>query len=1054
MSPSFNGYNGPSQNSHAPASQNFEGLSGSLIFPDPSTAVQPNYGQAWSGPQGWQNHGQNNFNFGLTFPTPAIDSGTYFPNHQEDFVPFDKSASFYDNDNMAANISLGSRAPPLTPMGEVEGSNASRELMQSRLQDLMKHPALKRPSSESQGQPQVQHTAANSPAVKSDANARAAELRARLLANRGSTPVTPSGVPSKPTDAPKTKTNDAAAAVKLTDSGQTTGSRVRITTDKVAKAPPRLKSGDITLADPLTPSVEKANASTDIDGLFAEARAAVAAQSTNMEGRTGKVGIAGTKVAEKMNESPTTTNVVEKPLEAPKPEGHRRSLNNSTPSSEMSELGEIRSDSGKPSRTSHPSEVPQLQETKEKREQPNETKDKDQNPAEKLDRQTHDDTYVKQTIKTFDKGSETRDPASPKIPRNISSSKTDLATPQRLVQNLKIDNRQDRNGRPSTSQESRKENEPDRRRDSTIQEAGHRSRSVQGYQQWSPYDRDRAMHQRDGEARRLQPPRYDVNESARAANEYKRQLEARRQQAASHKAEIAKDHNRERAEPVKDYNRERAEPVKDYNRERAEPVKDYNRERAEPIKEYNRERAEPAKDYHTKETAQQQTEKNMTSDISSNSRANDQYIKPVNEIRTSGRENRASDVSRELSDQDTHDHVEDVRDWLEMTGYFDVPYRQKGLVRFRKIRALDIQRAELEREAQLDLEGRSHFARSHSAFPRDSVERGASGSAISPQAIRSFVSSMPPPPLPAKDATDDMGIKIKDSANRESYPNRRASDDGMRSASKHSERVKAPPTQTLKRYHEPDEDDPEFAGARPAEKVARTNLKSRTEESNIVPSPARGREEAWGQENRNNRNAETRMNERRGRSRSPEPWNRSDSPIRGRASGYDQYVPSQQSRASPSRKHFYSPDRQGVSRHHVPNEKPKEVNRSWCRNCNQPDHSAKDCPEPNNLRENGTKEMRPNDSSQTVSYTSKKYDIKKEDERDYQSLEDEQQNQRSSTGYYHYYHPNSYRGRGRGRGGYISANSRGGYRHSRANGGNQDEQNGTGIASLNLEEGG
>lgn len=1017
MSQSFNGYNGAPQNSHPSTRQTFEGLSGSLILPNPSTPVQPNYGQAWPGPQGWQNHGQNNFNFGLTYPPPPIDTGTYFPNHQEDFVPFDKSANFYENDNTITNISAGPRVLPLTHVGEGEESDTSREQMKSRLQELMRHPAMKRPLSEIPGQPQTQHTTTNSPAPKPDANAlndRAAELRAKLLATkRGSTPVAPSSVPSKPTDPSRGKTDDVTISLKPTEGSQAAGSLAKKTTDKAAKSTSSRKSSDIPSINPSTSSLDRTHASTDIDGLFAEARAAVAAGSTNMDRRGSKVGNAGIKVAEKVNKRPPTAILVERPLESSTSESHRRSLNNSTPSSEMSELGEIRSDSGKPSRTSNPSEATKVQERRENREQIREIKDKNRNFDEKSSRQTHDDNISKQTTKTYGQEFEAGDVASPKASRNGSSTKADLSTPQH-AQNPKVDNRLDRDGRPSSSQEPRRDNEQVRRQGSTIQENGNRSRSVSGYQPWSPFDRDRNFQPRDGEGRRPQPPRYDVNESARAAAEYKRELEARRQQAASHKAEIAKDHNKERAEQAKDY------------------------------KKKERESAQQAMPKKTTSETQQYTP---------NSRANDQNIKSGDELKTVGRENRASVTSKELSEQENNEKIDDVRDWLEMTGYFDVPYRKKGLARFRKIRALDIERAELEREAQLDFEGRSHFARSQSAFPRESVERSASGSLLSPQVLRSSISSMPPPPVPTKETPDDMGIKIKDSANRESFASRRANEDGMRSASKHYDGVKTP-NPTLKRHHEPDDDNPEFAGARPADKLARTDRTDRADEINLVHSPVRGRDEAWARENHETKINESRVSERRGRRRSPESRNRSGSPTRGRTFGYDKFVPSQPSRVSPNRRNLHSPDRHGNTRHTASSEKPKEVNHLRCHNCDQADHSAKDCPESINQRDNVAKEVRPTDTSQTPSYSNKKYDIKKEEERDYQPLEDEHQDSRPSTGYYHYHHPNNYRGRGRGRGGYISANSRGGFRPSRIHEGNLDGQHGNGGASLNLGEGG
>lgn len=1024
MAQSFNGYNPASQSSHAPTGQNFEGLSGSLIVPDPSTPVQQNYSQAWPGPQGWQNHSQNHFNFGLTFPTPPIGPGPYFPNNQEDFVPFDKTPNFYENENMVTDISAGLRAPPpLTQVGEVEESDATREQMKSRLQELMRHPAMKRPSSEGQGQSQVQHMANQSPAPKPDATAltdRAAELRAKLLAKRGSTPVASSSVVSKPIDVAKGKSNDAIVSLKPTDGSEAPTSVLTKTTDKITKAPPRTNSSDNLPVNSSTPSLDKANASTDIDGLFAETRAAMAAESINLQRQASIVETAGTRVADKTSINPTVTTPVEKPSEASASESRRRSFNNSTPSSEMSELGEIRSDSGKPPRTSNPLEVTNLQESKESRKETKESRDNDQKTDENFHRSTNNDTS-KDTTKTHGQDIEAGAVTSPKASRYITSNKSDMSTPQHLTQNPKVDNRHDRNGHPSSAQEVRRDSEQGRRPGANLQDSGNRSRPVLGYQQWVPHDRDRTNYQRDGEGRRPQPPRYDVNENARAAAEYKRELEARRQQAAAHKAEIAKDHNRDKAEPAKDYAKKE------------------------------------------REIAQQPISKKATSEaqqFSPNSRPNNQHVKPVDSTKANGREDRVNETTVQFSEQD-YDKIEDTRDWLEMTGYFDLQYRKKGLARFRKLRAIDIEkaelereRAELEREAQLDFEGRSHFVRSQSAFPRDSVERSASGTLLSPQIIRSSISVMPPPPLPIKEATDDMGIKIKDSANRENFSGRRANDDAMRSGPRHYEGVKTP-VHTLKRHHEPDEDDFELAGARPADKLARTDFNGRVDENGSARSPARGREEAWRPDNNNTRfHSDSRANERRGRNKSPDSRNRSGSPIRGRTSGYDQYIPSQHSRVSPNNRDVHSPNRPGISRHTISHERSKDVSRLWCQNCDQPDHSAKECPESVEQRDHLARETRSNAALQSRTYPNKKFDVKKDEERDFQPSEDEHQTSRSSVGYYHYHNPNNYRGRGRGRGGYISANGRGGYRPSRVSEGNQDGQNGNSNASLNLEEGG
>ena len=65
----------------------------------------------------------------------------------------------------------------------------------------------------------------------------------------------------------------------------------------------------------------------------------------------------------------------------------------------------------------------------------------------------------------------------------------------------------------------------------------------------------------------------------------------------------------------------------------------------------------------------------------------------------------------------TLDGDEDIHDWLELTEYYDLALREKRLTWYRKKRALDIQRAELEREEQLELQERSMLKRAQSVLP-------------------------------------------------------------------------------------------------------------------------------------------------------------------------------------------------------------------------------------------------------------------------------------------------------------------------------------------------
>ena len=93
------------------------------------------------------------------------------------------------------------------------------------------------------------------------------------------------------------------------------------------------------------------------------------------------------------------------------------------------------------------------------------------------------------------------------------------------------------------------------------------------------------------------------------------------------------------------------------------------------------------------------------------------------------------DVAPDPSGQAPAELSNDMREWLEITGWFDEGFRNKFLGRHRKILELDRQRAELEAEAQRDAEERARVARASSVLPSTSTP-------IRP------ATAMAPPPLP------------------------------------------------------------------------------------------------------------------------------------------------------------------------------------------------------------------------------------------------------------------------------------------------------------------
>ncbi len=97
-------------------------------------------------------------------------------------------------------------------------------------------------------------------------------------------------------------------------------------------------------------------------------------------------------------------------------------------------------------------------------------------------------------------------------------------------------------------------------------------------------------------------------------------------------------------------------------------------------------------------------------------------------------------------------NLDDVEEWLSMTGFHDEPYRLKVLNRRRRMKAIEEEKMQLLLEEQAD-----HMVRSQSVLPRNIVP-------ASPFLARATsVVAMPPPPT-APVPTPDLGLRIKDAA--------------------------------------------------------------------------------------------------------------------------------------------------------------------------------------------------------------------------------------------------------------------------------------------------
>ncbi|MCJ1388384.1 hypothetical protein MMC18_001231 [Xylographa bjoerkii] len=248
------------------------------------------------------------------------------------------------------------------------------------------------------------------------------------------------------------------------------------------------------------------------------------------------------------------------------------------------------------------------------------------------------------------------------------------------------------------------------------------------------------------------------------------------------------------------------------------------------------------------------------------------------------------------------EYYADVNQWLDMTGYHDQTYRKKALARHQKLLALDKERAELEREAQAEREEQSQIIRAQSIMPRESIEGPSSRPAIAPRIIPSF--TMPPPPVPAKDSMDEVGIQIKDLATRQATS---PQDRGFNNAQQLHESPR-PFKAAIKRQHSGD--DMNSPGGRSMDKIPRTNSNDFSSDTKMQQQIAGAAKPMTGSlESRISVDEGNFKREYQQRSRSPDIKHRSLSPPSRRASGQDTRMERQFSRGSFGSRNGYSPNR-------------------------------------------------------------------------------------------------------------------------------------------------
>ncbi len=543
-------------------------------------------------------------------------------------------------------------------------------------------------------------------------NDRAAELRAKLLATkRGSTPGTPSKQPKKPTGYGSTGYNGSD------DSPNPVKKTLTEKFDLDSQTAHGVSGRRSLNPTNKTDKTDEAHRSsvTQLDGgqdIEALFAEARAANAARAVGTESKQGSADkTHDNRKLNLS--NTQMTTKPLLQSEVAANKWSVNDNMVSSDTSEPGEIRDDGPKP----EPSKPKDSGHTS----RASDTKPIIQKPA--------DITSKAQAAGKFNTNSsgapKNKAGGSSTQPRDIPTSHQSPG-PQSISQNRnshqssRAEHRQERIEQPQSTQDSRHE----RARDPTWQPVQRAKDSLATGQQ-SPHahthgsERVSAAHQRQYEFE-FQSSKENIERNAQAAAVYTKELEDKARKQNALRARVGNVDNTTSAD-----------------------VRGVRERRASISK------------------ATTPVEKPLAGDHRRHNQNLDS--KPPNKEPQRGTVVDTSKHSVESAD--------DLNDWLELTNYNDVQLRNQRLALFREMKATDAHRAELQRQAE-----QLGIIRTPSILSQESSEAAAPRSIASPKNLRSLSNiAMPPPPTPIQEYHDDLGIKIKNSANRENSSSPRRS---------------------------------------------------------------------------------------------------------------------------------------------------------------------------------------------------------------------------------------------------------------------------------------
>ena len=852
MSPNFDGYRGAPHGSPPPQANNdFTGLMGSLISPGlpPATSLQQPFGMPYYNAPAWQNGGQGSYNFNAPFQGSPVNQTAWNQNGADDYMalgPEDEENE--DHDSLTA-VDDTEILKNLQTTQQLHQSGASSGHTQAAIHNLPVKPAqLPNPALSSPlvlPHPRLQDVTAPPPAsvkkspMVNDSAARAAELRAKLLAKRPSTTASPRASPAvKEADLPNPKQTSGKElqrnGVQISE-----GKTEHHANQAAVQATATTKADEKSMNKPHEQTSGRPIKDDEFEHLFAQARNAVDTAQADDKMTDGSHG----DQAKAEKQADLSTDGI-KPIK-PAVLEIRPALQKRTVSSEMSE-GEIHSGPSSPTiaRLS-----PNSTDAKE-------SKQVDQEKNEKLTRQNE----VNQAYQPLKSTKQlVPDPAKTGLHMPNNSKAEQSTSPKLSNKQLKHQAWKQRNGHagPHDFPDSRRDREGDRNKNPNGRDNDRDARRPSASQvstNPAPAERDTRRRPSDDELRRLQR----TEDNARRAAEYKKNLEAQRA-AVSRKSS---DSSKVQLSP-EEIRRQGAEPRAPQN-----PKKVNDRDESDAL--------------HLRINTQLPTVESTTGE------------QDVDSVMLS-------------PNGQTAEEDEDISDWLELTDYYDLAHRERRLTLFRKKRALDVQKAELEREEQLELQERSMRKRAQSVLPTNAPPKVTRRASV-------VHTKMPPPPLPLKEA-NHVGIKIKDAALSAGLPTSQT------------------PTTTLKRSHV--EDDLDSRRIQPADKIARTDFNGHVANEKPLTSPASAKGEGSAARG-------DRYIPRQGRSKSPGFRRRSLSPRRQR--------------------HSRSPSPYGNRNPYNGNGIPRYLR--TCHNCGQPGHVVNECAEP---RRDGKEWNRPNEYQQWVS---------------------------------------------------------------------------------------